>query len=79
MKEGLPVIFFPSMRSYRKVISGFRCRRAGPGGGMVRDWKHAVKKFSKVVKGVTRIEKQELLKYWVDIVKTNKSHQMKLV
>ena len=46
--------------------------------GMVRDWKKAVKKFTKHEKGKYSVSRKELLMYWVDVVKSKKTRQVPL-
>lgn len=43
--------------------------------GMARDWKQAVKKFTKQVKGKSILKKKELFAYWVDVVQSKKTVQ----
>jgi len=46
--------------------------------GMVRDWKQAVKKFTKQVHGKYIVKFKELLTYWVDVVRDKKTKQLLL-
>jgi len=47
--------------------------------GMVRDWKLAVRKFTRVVKGKYIVEFRDLLFYWADFVRSKKTKQMSLI
>ncbi len=47
--------------------------------GMVRDWKHAVKKFTKQERGLYKVDFKGLLTYWVGFVRNKKTTQMPLV
>jgi len=46
--------------------------------GMVKDWKRAVRKYTTDVRGVKRVDFQNLLRYWADFVKSMKTKQVKL-
>ena len=46
---------------------------------MVRDWKRAVRKFTKHERGMYRVSRKELLVYWKDVIKENKIPQMPLI
>lgn len=43
--------------------------------GMVRDWKRAVKKFTKCIKGAYKVDFTGLLRYWVEFIKEKKTRQ----
>jgi hypothetical protein len=47
--------------------------------GMVRDWKQAVKKFTKQERGKCIVRFKELLAYWVVVVRSKKTVQKCLV
>jgi hypothetical protein len=46
--------------------------------GMVRDWKKAVKKYTKQVRGKFIVAFKDLLDYWVKIIRSKKTKQMVL-
>jgi hypothetical protein len=47
--------------------------------GMVRDWKKAVRKFTKHDRGKYVVSFKELLDYWVEVVKSKKKKQVMLL
>ena len=46
---------------------------------MVRDWKKAVKKFTRQVRGKYSVSFGELLIYWADFVHEKKTKQIQLI
>jgi hypothetical protein len=46
--------------------------------GMVRDWRNAVKKFTRKERGLHKVDFKKLLAYWVGIIKSKKTMQMLL-
>jgi hypothetical protein len=44
--------------------------------GMVRDWKKAVKKFTKHIRGKYIVQFKELLDFWVKVIRSKKTKQM---
>ena len=46
--------------------------------GMVRDWKKAVRKFTKQVRGKYIVSFKELLDFWVKVIRSKKTKQMVL-
>jgi len=46
--------------------------------GMVRDWKKAIKKYTKRVRGKYIVQFKELLDFWVKVIRSKKTKQMVL-